>query len=451
MKSILDLFSTLSGIPLILLLIGGGLYLTIRLDFIQFRHFGLAMRETIGKMLTKDEGEGTITPFQAAASALAVAVGAGNITGVAVAIALGGPGAIFWMWVAAFIGMATKYTEIVLGMKYRVMNEKGDYVGGPMYYIDKGLGSKALALLKAIVTLFAIFASLSVQSNALAGTLKVSFNVPVLATGIIVTLAVFIITLGGIKSIGKFAEKIVPSMAVLYVGAVLIVIVMHISNLPHALGLIFKHAFTPLSAFGGFGGAGIAVIVRQGIARGLYSNDAGTGAAAYTHSSARNNHPTKQGLWGIFEVFFDTIVICTITALLILTTGAWKTLGTGEAAAMAGAALSTTFGRLLGGGIATVSLGLFSFTTILAVVYAGEKNAEYLFGHKASVGFRFVYIAGILIGAISNLVLLWSLLDIAFVLNIIPNMIALIYLGGEVKKITDDYFPHHHVAGQKYR
>jgi AGCS family alanine or glycine:cation symporter len=436
------------SVPMIILLIGGGLYLSFRLRFLQFRFFGHIYKMTFGKLSHKGDGEGSVSPFQAVASASASTVGAANIVGVPVAIALGGPGAIFWMWVAALIGMATKYTEAVLGLKYRVVNKEGSYIGGPMYYIENGLGWKWMAVVYSIFTALAILASASVQSNAVSGILTSSYNIPGYVTGIVIAILILIILVGGIKSIGAIASKMVPTMALIYISIALIVILVHITHIPQAFGLIFKYAFTPISATGGFAGAAIAAIIQMGIARGLYSNEAGVGSAAIAHASSTADHPSKQGFWGVMEVFFDTIIICTITALLILTTDVWKSIDAGAAATMPGAAIATVFGNGLANLIITVLIFFFAFTTILVIVYFAEKQVEYLFGYMASVYSRYVYASIIFVGSISSLVLIWSLLDILFALVVLPNMIALILLSKKVKGITDDYFTNHYKANK---
>ncbi|MFC0558388.1 alanine/glycine:cation symporter family protein [Halalkalibacter alkalisediminis] len=276
-------------------------------------------------------------------------MGVANIVGVPVAIAFGGPGAMFWMWLVALIGMATKYSEVVLGIKYRQVNEKGVYVGGPMYYIDKGLGWKWMAVLFSVTQLFVVFASTSVQSNSLASAIHGSFQVPNIITGVIVSALILVVMIGGIKSIGKFAEKCIPAMVVVYKVAALIVIFLHVEAVPSTFHLIFAHAFTPISAAGGFADAAIAAIIRWGVARGLYSNEAGMGSAAIAHSSAKNQHPVTQGFWGVFEVFIDTIVVCTVTAILILSTDVWLIVDASQANEMTTVVMAQVFGDSLAG------------------------------------------------------------------------------------------------------
>ncbi|CAM3693580.1 sodium:alanine symporter family protein [Aeromicrobium ponti] len=436
--------SEFTTVPLMILLVGGGIFLTIKLGFFQFKYFPHIMKLTFGSMFKKGDGEGTVTPFQAVSSALASTVGAANIIGVPVAIALGGPGAVFWMWMVAIIGMATKYSEVVLGLKYRTTNKKGEYIGGPMYYIDRGLGWKKTAIMFAVIQLLVVFASTSVQSNSLAGAFSGSFQIPPIVTGIVVSALIVLVMFGGLTSIGKFAEKVVPSMVVLYLAASLIVIILHIDAVPNAFYMIFKYAFTPISAAGGFAGAAVAAAIRWGIARGVYSNEAGMGSAAIFHAGAKIKHPASQGFWGVFEVFVDTIVVCTITAVVILSTDVWQTVEASAAAGMTAQAMASVFGSGPAGLIITVAVFIFAFTTILMVVYAGEKQAEYLFGYKASIVSRYIFIGAVLFGSVGSLLLVWSLLDIMLALIVVPNMTALLFLSGKVKDITVDYFTNYY-------
>ncbi|SDH76826.1 alanine or glycine:cation symporter, AGCS family [Alteribacillus persepolensis] len=439
------------AVPLMIFLIGGGIFLTIKLRFFQFKHFPHMMTFTFRTMFKKGDGEGTVTPFQAVAGAMASTIGAANIIGVPVAIAFGGPGAVFWMWLIALIGMATKYSEVVLGVKYRTVNKAGAYVGGPMYYIDKGLGWKWLAVLLAGAQLFVVFSSASVQANSLAGVLEGSFQIPSIVTGIVVSVLIILVMAGGIKTIGTFAERAVPSMVLVYMGAAIIVLLFHIDAVPHAFYLIFQHAFAPISAVGGFAGAALAAVIRWGVARGLYSNEAGMGSAAIAHAGAQNKNPATQGFWGVFEVFIDTMVVCTITALVILTTDVWTAVGPDRAENMTMLALAEVFGQSAAGLIISVTLFVFALTTMLMVIYFGEKQAEYLFGYKASIVFRYVFISSILVGAASNLLFVWSLLDIAMVFVVVPNMIAVMLLSGKVKEITRSYFSKKQDHGENHK
>lgn len=426
--------------PLILLLIGGGLFLTIRLNFFQFRYFPHIVAQTFGKIFAKSDSPGTLTPFQATTAALASTMGAANIVGVPVAIALGGPGAIFWMWLVALIGIGTKYSEVVLGIHYREKNEKGEYVGGPMYYIKKGLGWKNVAYFFAFALMIEVVASTMVQANSIASTLDSSFGVTPLVSGIIVAVLVILVTYGGIKTIGKVSEKLIPLIVVLYLLSALIVLAVNIREVPAAFGLIFQHAFTPVSAAGGFAGAGVAAAIRWGLARGLYSNEAGMGTAPIAHSSAMNDHPAKQGFWGIFEVIVDTLIVCTLTALVVLTSGVWKDIQTDDASNMVAASFVPVFGDSLSGIIISSTLFLFVITTVVVIIFYGEKQAEFLFGTAFSRVMRFIYIAAIIVGALGGLQFIWQFLDLLLAAVVIPNVIAVLFLNGKVREITNDYF-----------
>lgn len=428
------------GLPMMLLLFGGGIYLTFRLGFFQFRHFPHIIQETFGKMFAKSNAPGTVTPFQATTSALASTMGAANIVGVPVAIALGGPGAIFWMWVVALIGMATKYSEVVLGIHYRQKNEQGEWVGGPMYYIEKGLGWKKIASFFAFALMIEIIASTMVQSNSIATTIQGSFGISPTVTGLIIVILVGLVTYGGIKTIGKVSERLIPLMVVLYLLCSLIVLAANFSEIPAAFSLIFTHAFNPLAATGGFAGAGVAAAIRWGLARGLYSNEAGMGTAPIAHSAAMNDHPAKQGFWGIFEVIVDTLIVCTITALTVLTSGAWKTIEANEAATMVTASMEPILGASLSGTIVSATLFLFVITTVVVIIFYGEKQAEYLFGSTFSKFMRFVYMGAIMIGAIGGMKFIWQFLDLMLACVVIPNIIAVFFLSDKVRSITNDYF-----------
>lgn len=439
-KFIADISNFIWGIPIIAILIGGGIILTVRLGFFQFRYFPHIIKQTFGKIFSKSEGDGTLTPFQATTSALASTMGAANIVGVPVAIALGGPGAIFWMWLVALIGIGTKYSEVVLGMHYREKNEAGEYVGGPMYYIRKGLGWKKVASFLAFALMIEIAASTMVQSNSIATTMKGSFGLPPIVTGILVALLVILVTYGGIKTIGKVSEKLIPFMVVIYLVAALIVIFANVKELPAAFGLIFEHAFQPMSAAGGFAGAGVAAAIRWGLARGLYSNEAGMGTAPIAHSAAITNHPAKQGFWGVFEVIVDTLIVCTITALVVLTSGVWKTISPDQASSMVTEAFVPVFGASLAGTIVSATLFLFVITTVVVIIFYGEKQAEFLFGAGFSKVMRFIYIGAIIVGAVGGLQFIWQFLDLLLAFVVIPNVIAVLFLSGKVKEITNDYF-----------
>ena len=443
LKAILDFSNWLWGIPMLVILVGGSLFLTIRLGFFQFVHFGFAMKETFGKIFHKQEGEGTVTPFQAATAALASTIGASNIVGVPVAIAFGGPGAVFWMWIVALIGCAAKFAEIVLGIRYREKNEEGEYVGGPMYYLKgiKGPVGKALSWIFAFFLMIELVPSIAAQSLSAvqtAGTLKIPKIVVALLLVVLVGLVVF----GGLKRIGQFTEKLVPFMALLYLVGGLAIIITNIGNLPHAFGLIFKHAFTPAAAVGGFGGAAVAQAVRWGTARGVYSNEAGMGTAPIAHSGAITDHPVRQAMWGVFEIVVDTLIVCTVTALVVLVTGLYETIPGTEAASMPARAFQGLLGEGLGGTIVTLSIFLFVLSTITVIAWYGKTQAEFLFGSMFSNVMVVVYLAAIIAGAYLDLEFIYQFLDILLASIIIPNMIGLVALSGEVVDLKKEFFNH---------
>ncbi|MFC4558225.1 alanine/glycine:cation symporter family protein [Virgibacillus kekensis] len=443
MNFIETLVSNVSGFLwtylLSIILIFTGLLYTIRLKFFQYRFFGHVFKNTIGQIFKKNKAKGTITPFQAFTSALASTAGATNIVGVPVAIALGGPGALFWMWLVALIGMATKYAEITLGIKYREKNKEGEWVGGPQYYIRKALGWKKVAALFAFLLMLEISPSIMVQANSITTQVEGAFGWPVEMTGIAIAIIIAIVVFGGIKRIGRVTDKFVPFMVGFYLLGGLIVIGANVSELPNVFALIFTHAFTPISAAGGFAGAGIAQAIRWGIARGLYSNEAGMGTGPIAHSAAQTDHPSKQGLWGIFSVFVDTIVICTITGLTVLVTGTWKEVGASNASTMISNAFGSFYGETFGSWFVALFLLFFVVTTIGILIFYGEKQAEYLFNLKTAKIMRFVYLISIYIGAIGGLQFMWKILDLMLAFVVLCNVIPLIFLSKEIKQITEDY------------
>jgi AGCS family alanine or glycine:cation symporter len=428
------------GPPFMVLLIGTGLYLTVRLGFFQFVKFGLTWRQSFGRFFkkTKEEEGGAISSFQAVSSAMAATIGVGNIAGVATAIALGGPGAVFWMWISALVGMATKFGEAALGVKYREIDADGNVQGGVMYYIEKGLGSgwKWLAVLYAFLAgIAALGIGNMVQANTMAAALETGFGIPPIATGIGAIILVGAVILGGIKRIGATAEKLVPFMAVVYIIGALIVILTRISAVPAAFGMIFYHAFNPIAATGGFAGAAVAASIRYGIARGIFSNEAGLGAASIVHAQAKNS-PVRQGMWGIWEVFIDTIVVCTMTALVILVTGVLASGSTG--AALASSAFDTGLPGP-GGVIVLFGLALFSYTTMLTWSFYGEKSWQYIFGKKVVLPYRLIFLAFLFVGAIGGLHLIWDIADTLNGLMAAPNLIALLVLAGVLVKEKNSY------------
>ncbi|ELK47494.1 alanine/glycine:cation symporter family protein [Halobacillus sp. ACCC02827] len=425
--------------PLAIILIAGGIFLTIRIRFFQFRFFGHILHQTIGQIFKKTKKKGTITPFQAFTSALASTAGATNIVGVPVAISLGGPGALFWMWVVALIGMATKYSEILMGMKYREKNKNNEWVGGPQYYIKKALGWKWVSTAFAFFLMIELIPSAMVQSNSIATQTEGAFGWPVYITGAVMCAAIALVVFGGIKRIAKVTDKMVPGMVLVYVGICLYVIFANIEQIPNVFSLIFTHAFTPISATGGFAGAGIAAALRWGIARGLYSNEAGLGTAPIAHAAAKTDHPSKQAMWGMVSVFVDTIVICTISGLTVLVTGAWREVEGSDASNMINVAIGSEFGDAFGSSFISVFLIFFVITTIGILVFYGEKQAEYLYGLKAAKFMRIVYILAVFVGAIGGLQFVWNFLDLLLAFVLLANIIPLLFLHKEVAALTDDY------------
>jgi len=442
MEAIMNINGFINGLvwgpPMLILIVGAGLFLSVKTGFFSLTKLGYILKNTLLKMFSKEsKGEGEVTAFQAVATALAATVGTGNIAGVATAIALGGPGAVFWMWFAAVLGMTTKYAEVVLAVNFREKTEDGRFVGGPMYYITNGLNMKWLAVIFAVFGAFAAFGiGNMVQSNSVAAALETSFGVAPLVTGLVLAVLTALVIIGGIKRIGAFTEKLVPFMAAIYIAGGLIIILMNIAKIPAAFGLIFSSAFTGHAAVGGFAGATLARALRYGVARGVFTNEAGLGSAPIAHAAATTDHPVRQGLWGVFEVFADTLVICSITALAIITSGVWEGGATG-------AALTTAaFDASLPGGGYIVSIGivLFAFSTIVGWEYYGERCAEYLFGPKVNFIYRILWIPFVVVGAIGGLGFVWDLADTLNGLMAIPNLIGVLLLSGTVFKLTKEYF-----------
>jgi len=437
METITSILESISGVvwgpAMLVLLLGTGLYLTLGLRGMPIRRIGYGFRQILLGRRSEDEGE--ITPFQALATSLSATIGTGNIGGVATAIALGGPGAVFWMWMTALVGMATKYAEAVLAVKYREVDEDGRYVGGPMYYIKNGLGGHW----KWLGTLFALFAMVAafgigntVQANAVADVIETNMAVPAWLTGVVLAILVFLVIIGGIRRIAQVTEKLVPFMAVVYVVGALAIIIWNFTDVPGALAQIVTEAFSGSAATGGFAGAAVWAAIRFGVARGIFSNEAGLGSAPIAHAAARTNSPVRQGTIGMMGTFIDTIIICTMTALVIVLTGAWKT---GES----GAALtSMAFNDGIPGGNWVVTFGMifFAFTTIVAWSYYGERCAEFLFGVKVIMPYRYLWVVLLVVGAVANLELIWLIADVLNALMAIPNLIALLALSGTVFAVT---------------
>lgn len=425
------------GPPMLIFLVGTGFWLTIALGGLQFRKLWHSLYLALVKRKEATDEPGDITHFQALMTALSATVGTGNIAGVATAIAAGGPGALFWMWITGLVGMATKYSEAVLAVKYRTVDEDGTMSGGPMYYISRGMGWKWLG------ALFAVFASVAafgignmVQSNSVADAVEATFHVPFYVTGIILMIFTAVVILGGIKNIGKVTGVLVPVMIVFYMGGSIVILLIHITDIPAALALIVKQAFTPTAASGGFLGAGVMMAIRMGVARGVFSNESGLGSAPIAAAAAQTRHPVTQALVSMTQTFIDTIVVCTMTGLVLILTGAWDSGKTG--------AELTTFAFQSGfpGGayIVTIGLVLFAYSTILGWSYYGEKSIEYLFGERAVMPYRIVFVLFVGVGAVAKLNLVWSLSDTFNGLMAIPNLIGLLVLTPVVVRETKKYF-----------
>lgn len=425
------------GPPMLILLVGTGLYLTLALRGIQFRKLGYSLWLALVKRKEDTDEPGDITHFQALMTALSATVGTGNIAGVATAIAAGGPGALFWMWITGLVGMATKYGEAVLAVKYRVKDEAGNMSGGPMYYISKGLGWKWLG------TLFAIFASVAafgignmVQSNSVADAVEATFNIPFYVTGIVLMVLTALVVLGGIKSIGRVTGIVVPVMIIFYTVGALAIIAMKFSAVPAAFALIFKHAFTPTAASGGFAGAAVMLAIRMGVSRGVFSNESGLGSAPIAAAAAQTKHPVAQALVSMTQTFIDTLVVCTMTGLVLILTGAWDSGKTG--AELTSFAFQNGF---VGGQyVVTIGLMLFAYSTILGWCYYGEKSIEYLFGLGAVKPYRYLFVLVVGFGAVAKLNFVWALSDTFNGLMAIPNLIGLLALSPVIIKLTRDYF-----------
>ena len=434
------IYSFLWGPPLIILLVGTGIYLTLRLKLLQVAKLPLAMKLILS---AKNKGDGDISSFKALCLALSATVGTGNIVGVATAVEVGGPGAIFWMWVAAFFGMATKYAEGLLAIKYRSKDEIGQVAGGPMYYIELGMGKKykPLAVIFAVFCILVAFFGIGTfaQVNAIVDSVSLTFGVPVYITDIILTLLVAGITLGGLKSIARAASAIVPFMAVLYFVTCLGIILLHISDVPAAVALIIDSAFNGHAAVGGFAGSTIMMAMKNGIARGVFSNESGLGSAPIAAAAAKTHWPAEQGLISMTGTFIDTIIICSMTGVSIVLTGVWS--GDLSGAAMTNTAFSMDYG-FMGGIFLTVSLALFAFTTILGWNYYGERACQYLFGIKGILPYRIIFICLVASGAFLKHEAIWILADIVNGLMAIPNLIAIIALSGVISLETKKYFEH---------
>ncbi len=449
---------------MLILLVGTGFYLTCRVKFIQVTKFAYVMKNTIGKMFEKTElKDGEISPFQAVTTALAATVGTGNIAGVTGAIVVGGPGAVFWMWISAFFGMITKFSEVVLAVKYREKNEKGDWVGGPMYYIKNGLGNKFnwLAILFCLLGSIAAFGIGNMtQVNTIANSIDNAFsslgftsmsfvlfgqNVSMvkIVVGIIVSLLIGLVLFGGIQRIGAFAEKLVPIMAFIYVMISLVFLFTHYNVIDDAFMMIFKGAFNARAAIGGGVGIAIMTTIQKGVGRGVFSNEAGLGSAPMAHASTSETNPVKQGLYGIFEVFMDTIVICTMTSLTLLCgylSGIEVTWGVDAGTELIANSYSLMFGGQIGSLILAVCISLFAFSTILSWALYGSRCCEYILGTKSIKYYQLIFMVVIVIGACLKLDVVWTIADTLNGFMAIPNLIAILSLSPIVIRMTKEYF-----------
>ena len=426
------------GAPLLILLSGTGLYLTLRLGFIQVRYLPRAL----GYLFKKDKGgKGDVSSFAALCTALAATIGTGNIVGVATAVQAGGPGAIFWMWLVALLGMATKYAECLLAVKYRVRDKNGFMAGGPMYYIERGLGIKWLAKLFALFGVMVAFFGIGTfpQVNAITHAMQDTFNIPVLVTAIIVTLLVGLIILGGVKRIATASSVIVPFMAILYVTTSLVIILLNIEKVPDAISLIIYSAFNPQAALGGAVGFTVMKAIQSGVARGIFSNESGLGSAPIAAAAAQTREPVRQGLISMTGTFLDTIIVCTMTGIVLVLTGAWNNPEL-AGATVTNYAFAQGLGTSIGATIVTVGLLFFAFTTILGWCYYGERCFVYLVGIRGVKLYRLAYIVLVGLGSFLHLNLIWIIADIVNGLMAFPNLIALIGLRKVVIEETKDYF-----------
>ena len=423
----------------LVLLLGTGVYLTIRTRGVQFKGFFHAFYLALVKRKEIDSTPGDISHFQALMTALAATVGVGNIAGVATAIAAGGPGAVFWMWMTGLVGMATKYSEAVLAVRYRIVNHRGEMSGGPMFYISRGLKMPWLGFL------FAVFATVAafgigdmVQSNSVAEAAKHAWGIPTWITGLTLTVFTGMVLLGGIKSIARVSTTIVPIMIIFYMFASAWVLLTHMSQIPGVLGMIFAKAFTPQAAGGGFLGATVQQAVRYGVARGVFSNESGLGSSPIAAAAAKTKDPATQALVSMTQTFIDTLFVNSGTALVILLSGEWRSVMTGAQLSMA--AFSTALPNYLGPLVVPIGLALFAYSTLIGWSYYGEKAVEYLIGERAIFSYRVVFTALVFVGAIVQLDLVWSFADVMNGLMAWPNLVGLIFLSGVVAEETQRYF-----------
>jgi alanine or glycine:cation symporter, AGCS family len=420
------------GWPMVIILLGTHVALTFRLKFIQ-RYLGRAIKISLGR---EKEGEGDVSQFGALTTALAATIGTGNIVGVATAIAAGGPGAVFWMWISGIFGIATKYSEALLSVKYRIRTEDGTMAGGPMYVIERGMGWRWLGVVFAALTTVTAFGiGNMVQANSISTMLHDAYGIPPGASGIVMAILTAVVIIGGIKSIARVCERLVPFMAIMYVGGCLVLLAMGIEHIPGTIALIFSSAFAGQAVVGGFMGATIKEAIRYGVARGLFSNESGLGSAPIVAAAAQTSDPVRQALVSSTGTFWDTVVVCAITGLTIVNSGEW--LG-----GLSGAQLTrAAFGDfpVIGPLIVAVGLLTFVFSTILGWAYYGEKAAEYLFGKKVIVPYRWLWVVFVFVGSVLSLQVVWTFADIANALMALPNLVSLIALSGVIIQETRRY------------
>ncbi|MDU2375838.1 sodium:alanine symporter family protein [Anaerococcus vaginalis] len=427
------------GYPMIIVLIFGGIVLNYRSDFWVFKNFSYIFKNTFGRLVKDSKSdENSISPFEAVSTALAGTIGAGNIVGVATAIGFGGAGAIFWMWIASFICMTTKMVEVTMAVATRVSDDDGKYIGGPMYYIEKGTGSKILAKIFSFFAFIAIIGTGAlVQSNSISESLNAMTGLNLHLGGILIVIFMLLVIVGGIKRIGAFASKIVPIMSVFYIVACILILILQIENLIPAFKEIIIGAFNPKAFAGGATGSGILISIRWGLARGIFSNEAGLGTAPMAHATSHTDHPIRQGMWGAIEVFISSMIICTMTALVIITSGMYENKGL-EGAALTAASFSKSL--FIGKYVVSLALILFAFTTAVSWCYYGQRCVKYLTGSsKLSDLFKYIYIIFCYLGSIGGLKFAWSVADTANALMVVPNILALIIMSKTYRKILNDF------------
>jgi len=427
------------GPPMIVALVGTGILLTFTTRGIQFRRFPFAIRQVLGGLGAKPQGEGTVTPFQALSTSLAATVGVGNIAGVSTAIAAGGPGALFWLFVSGVFGMATKFAEIAISLNYRERDASGTMRGGPMYVLARGMRLPWLGAIFAGLTALAGFGiGNMVQANSVADVAQSSFGVPPFISGIALAAATALVILGGIKRIAEVAQVLVPGMCALYLAAALYVLVTHLGELPSVIQLVLSSAFNGQAALGGFAGATVRNAVQLGIARGLFSNEAGLGSAPIVHASAVTDHPVRQAMYGIFGVFVDTLVVCMLTGFVVLSTGVWTSGATG--ASLSAQAFQTGLPGEWGASLVSIAIILFAFSTVVGWAYYGETAITYLFGTKAALPYRLAWVGFVYLGAVGSLQFIWSLSDTLNGLMAVPNLVAILGSLALLRKLINEFF-----------